>query len=406
MPNPGQIRLLDSLIGEDGIYFTTISEDENLDVGTKVLYLNRAITEQCHDFLNSLDKIYNPSLDNTKQIANIEFIRALKVINDLCFNNQIKFSDFGCKPALDHFFSRLGDINSSNFQTIIQQNIQTRINELSRGHEITVSEQIHAREIAEHNTLIDISWRRILDLPTEQLRRQHSTQNLHTRTTRTNQPSREHTAPTSRLPNRLLPTHENTEISYIDREAVRRNRVVARTLTQDVRDTGNSNILQRTATPSFFSRFLRRTGRATGQFFNPRHHTVQSNSVNDDSTTVSILDYTPGTLTPQMRQGAYILLNEYGASFDEVAQLSSQTIAEVFNHSVSYNILITQANIPIMFLLSLETNVRNELLNRPNAITRLINEGEFPFEQLSTMPLEELREIIYDPSLWHHHTLG
>ena len=90
MPNPTQRELLDSFIAEEGIYFTTIPEDEVFNLGTKILYLERAISQNCQDFLQSLDKLYAPDLDGEAKTANIEFIRALKLINDCCFNNQVK----------------------------------------------------------------------------------------------------------------------------------------------------------------------------------------------------------------------------------------------------------------------------------------------------------------------------
>lgn len=89
MPNSAQRELLDSFIGEEGIYFTTIKDDEIFSLGTRILYLERSISQNCENFLQYLDKLYGPLLDCVAKAANIEFIQALKLINDCCFNNEV-----------------------------------------------------------------------------------------------------------------------------------------------------------------------------------------------------------------------------------------------------------------------------------------------------------------------------
>lgn len=47
MPTYAQQEFLNTLIGKEGIYFETVRNDEVFDLGTKILYLERAITQDC-----------------------------------------------------------------------------------------------------------------------------------------------------------------------------------------------------------------------------------------------------------------------------------------------------------------------------------------------------------------------
>jgi len=168
MPNPTQRELLDSFIAEEGIYFTTIQEDEVFNLGTKILYLERAISQNCQDFLQSLDKLYAPDLGGEAKTANIEFIRALKLINDCCFNNQVKYGQYGTRATLTHFFGSLGEIDPGDFQTTVQTIINQQIAALREGHLEEVTSQKTARETAETDIARQTGWRAELDLPVTQ----------------------------------------------------------------------------------------------------------------------------------------------------------------------------------------------------------------------------------------------
>ena len=168
MPNTAQQELLDSFIAEEGIYFETIRDDEAFTLGTKILYLERAISQDCQAFNQSLDKLYQPNLEGEQKEANIEFIRALKFINDLCFNNNVKYDQYGTKAALTHCFSSLGDINVGEFQTSVQEIINARITALNEDHEETVTAQKQARQ-TEEDFAKKVGWRTELDLPLAQL---------------------------------------------------------------------------------------------------------------------------------------------------------------------------------------------------------------------------------------------
>jgi hypothetical protein len=157
-----QSELLDSFIAGEGIYFETI-RDYSLNLGTKVLYLERAISQNCQTFLRSLDKLYQPRLAGEAKTASIRFINALKVINDLCFNNQGKYGVFGTKAALIHYFGHLGHIVVSDFKTTIQRMITARIKALSEAHE-EVTAQKQDREADEADIEPQNGWRKELDL--------------------------------------------------------------------------------------------------------------------------------------------------------------------------------------------------------------------------------------------------
>ncbi len=170
MPNNSQNALLDSLIAIDGCHFETIRDNKAFDLGTKILYLERAIDQPCATFNESLNKLYNPNLadQSIEKTANIDFIRALKVINDLCYNNEVKYGDNGTKKALDHYFSVLGDINEVEFKKYVTKIIKEGILALSKGHEETVTKQKQAREIRDSICFSSWRWRKELDLPEAQ----------------------------------------------------------------------------------------------------------------------------------------------------------------------------------------------------------------------------------------------
>ncbi len=158
--NKSQLELIKSLIGFDGIYFETIKDEDGIDSGTKILYLERAISEDCQTFLKSLDKLYQPE-------SNIELIRALKTINDLFFNNEVKNSDHGMKSALQHWFGRLGDIdNVDAFKKIIEELVNKGITVISIGKESEeIDKQKENRITAEETSTSQTGWRAIIDLP-------------------------------------------------------------------------------------------------------------------------------------------------------------------------------------------------------------------------------------------------
>ena len=165
MPNNTQQEVLESFIGAKGIYYETILEYDGVDMGTKVHYLERAIGEDCQTFLESLDKLYQPDLRDEAQAANIDLIRALKVINDLCFNNDVRYGGFGNRAALSHYFGSFGKVDADDFQGAIREIINDRVTELREANEDEITQQIDARKASEGNIVKQRGWRTALDLP-------------------------------------------------------------------------------------------------------------------------------------------------------------------------------------------------------------------------------------------------
>jgi hypothetical protein len=164
MINNTQLQFLDDMLGSEGTLYETIIDINGFNLGTKSLYLERAITEDCQTFLMSLDKLYDGA-DNC-----LELIRNLKTINDLCFNHPMKFGEHGLRSALNHYFSKIGpNPLLAEFQPVIRQHIQDRLVQLQQGHEQQVLHERQARQAMEPNISGQSSWRTLLDLPSEQL---------------------------------------------------------------------------------------------------------------------------------------------------------------------------------------------------------------------------------------------
>lgn len=168
MLNDTQEQLLEEMLGPEGFYYQAIIENPDFDLGTKSLYLKLAITQECHDFLVSLDKLY----DGSK--SSLDLIRNLKVINDLCFNNDMLFDPYGVRSALPHFFGRIGpDPSLTDFQPLIKQHIQARLTHLQQSQEAEfLEQQSQARDILENRGAGQMMWRTLLALPAAQLETQ------------------------------------------------------------------------------------------------------------------------------------------------------------------------------------------------------------------------------------------
>jgi len=121
-PPPALTELLGQLITE---CYETAIESDGPDLGTKLLYLKRAIEEKDDTFLISLDKLYSSHLNS------IPIIQALKSINDLYFDNHINFGDYGPNrqegparvPRTAHwqYFRNFGTVNLEACQRFIKQ---------------------------------------------------------------------------------------------------------------------------------------------------------------------------------------------------------------------------------------------------------------------------------------------
>lgn len=169
MPNSAQMNLLESLIGSEGIYTSTIFESSKIDNGTKVLYMRRALENDCYDYNELLGKLY--LITGTPEEINewTELMRALKVINDIYCNNTVKYENLGLRSAHDHYFSRLGATDLQAFQQAITELITHEIETFSSGREAEINEQIQTRISRESTTGTSQWWQPKLDLPVEQI---------------------------------------------------------------------------------------------------------------------------------------------------------------------------------------------------------------------------------------------
>ena len=168
MLNKSQLQLLQSFIGPSGFYIETIKDDTGFNMETKVLYLERAISQDCQIFLQSLDKLYNPALTGQAKTDHLNFIRALKFINDACFNNEVNYGYFGNRKALSHYFGSLGDIDTIAFQVATRKAVNDSVVVLqSNQKEITAQKAEWIMH--EQATTNQTGWRRELDLPQAQL---------------------------------------------------------------------------------------------------------------------------------------------------------------------------------------------------------------------------------------------
>ncbi len=90
---------LDELFGDgEGSVFCSIVEDPAVPLPLKVYYLEKAVSEDCATFLNSLDALWGSQFNII-----LELVRLLKRINDVCFNNEVRAETGGVEPALRGF---------------------------------------------------------------------------------------------------------------------------------------------------------------------------------------------------------------------------------------------------------------------------------------------------------------
>lgn len=162
-------EVLDGFFAEEGIYSEVIHEYAGCNIGTKILYLERAISQDCDTFNYYLDVLYNPNPDGEQHHNNIEFIRALKVINDLCFNNNVKYGEHGLKRAQEHYLSALGEVVPEAIKTAVQLLCRALIIRIKNDDDVTAQLQKDARKDAELHISGRPGWRLMLDLPQQQL---------------------------------------------------------------------------------------------------------------------------------------------------------------------------------------------------------------------------------------------
>ena len=160
-----QADLLNDMIGRDkdgdyGYIFASIVENKLL-ASVQILYLRKAVTQDYQSFNTDIDKLYNQllSINHPYYIVPksevIEFIKSLKIINDICFNNQGKYNESGIKTALDFFFGSVSsDICPYAFQLATQEIINNEINNLEESS--APDNQVEIKDIIENITSCNI----------------------------------------------------------------------------------------------------------------------------------------------------------------------------------------------------------------------------------------------------------
>jgi len=160
-----QQELLNDLIGPEGCFMDNIINSSTFSSGCKIIYLQRAINLNCHQFLNTLDTLYDAS-----QPATLDIIRSLKLINDLCFNHQIKINSI-LKFALDHCFAQISqEVIPAFFQQAIIEIIGKSIEKLTKSTTFEELKEQMAQQIFSETRffILDYSWRKKEKLPDDQ----------------------------------------------------------------------------------------------------------------------------------------------------------------------------------------------------------------------------------------------
>lgn len=175
---------------EGGDLITVIQESKKPDLGTRLLYLERAMTKSPTEFNATLDKLYSPTLTEEEQKEQIDLFHCYKFINSLCCNGEMKYefeapsiqiTGFETLPpqsrsedisVIKHIFGRLGDtVNEEYITAEAKKMVETTIHNLkekNKEHEKEIANQKEARLIAEEKIIPQSEWRNLLDLPNSQ----------------------------------------------------------------------------------------------------------------------------------------------------------------------------------------------------------------------------------------------
>ncbi|NBW57720.1 hypothetical protein EBR43_08050 [bacterium] len=180
MLTQSQVDLLETFIGPNGIYSESVMESKCINRGTKILYLERAINEECFTFLNSLDLLYAEQSDQYRDL-----VINLKHINDLCFNNDMIYVTpytRTSKKTLKHFFSFFDSMNIDDFQDKIKSLVNDIIANLLQKDTASLLEEKEARMKIEAELSPNNHWRNLADFlpPDQKERTQHNDQHLQT----------------------------------------------------------------------------------------------------------------------------------------------------------------------------------------------------------------------------------
>lgn len=187
--------LLTTSILEQGI------ESKSPNLGIRLLYLERAMTQNPTDFNASLDKLYSPNLATEEEkTAQLNLFRNYKFINNICCNGEMKLvadapsvqwmgietsestqQNFGTVSVIKQTFERLGNAVNTNHimseaKNMVKANIEY-MEEKNKDNEKDIVLQIEARLEAEKKITPQTQWRSLLDLPPSELKPSSSSAN-------------------------------------------------------------------------------------------------------------------------------------------------------------------------------------------------------------------------------------
>jgi hypothetical protein len=326
------------------IYFNLIESYQPLDVGTKVLYLERAISEDCYTFLESLDRVYDPSLTGQAKQNNLNFIHALKLINDYYLNNS---------------------------DTVLAQMIKDKIN-LLNNEVIDIAKLKAAREKAESRMLDQCywptgGWRVELNLPADQVSAYDKSR----------------AKDTSCVLGGVISPEECLTLSAGVRNVICRSPVRARdlirfglTLSQLQKETDET--LAELIKQSIDIQYLRdNTYHSMSKFFelDPK---------------VRSLLAAHSTEVIRLQNSAYLTMSR-------LATLDQHVLLEVIKHPNAFCMLVSASvGFKLDDLLELKSDRFSELLNNSIVVVDLVTKQSIPVNHLLALSREELQTVFKD----------
>lgn len=140
------------------------------NIGVRVSYIEKAITIQDPNaFASFLDSLYRR--DATLGKDNLNIVRALKTINDVCFNNEVKDRVYGVKRAISLYFGKIASLTNPSIVSTIQVTtkitIREKLTQLLGDPQIAKQKKDEEANISSSEQNKD--WRIRLDLPSAQL---------------------------------------------------------------------------------------------------------------------------------------------------------------------------------------------------------------------------------------------
>jgi hypothetical protein len=162
--NAAQLAVLDSFIGSNGIYILEILESELIDKGTKIIYLQRALTCDCFTFNEWISKLI-PLTNMTKWRTLAE---AFKFINDIYNNNEVTYDEYGVYRAHGHYFKNLGDIDINALQSAVRSHIDQAVSTIYADDKQSLEIQMQARLDNEQHLPVNPYWFGLVSSTTEQ----------------------------------------------------------------------------------------------------------------------------------------------------------------------------------------------------------------------------------------------